>query len=385
MKPFWHPISTTLIREPPCFATATLLRMLLSGSGALDLTYTGDRMWPSAKHGETLQAMPPAPDSLGEGTCVVALIGGIPEVLRIAEISGDAFTLVGDADPEPVVTVGLDEIVAVTQLPDSRPGPLTRKLRRLMLDLSEAWSGRPDPSRDPAATVLDKYESQAIFYSRAEGPAIEPGLLQTIADQIPRGADILVIGSGAGKECLALAEAGWKVTGVDFSSSMVELASQAASERGLDVRFETADIREYELPPASLGGVVFTYDVYSFLPGSSDRVALLSEIRRWLVPTGRLLLSARRASTWYARMILSLQWLARGSTPGSEWGDSHTRWVAADGSLRRSYVRVFRPSQLREETGAAGLRIGPWNAGHCVVRPVRAAIMRDRQTVRSSN
>ncbi len=384
MKPFWHPISTTLIREPPCFATGTLLRMLLSDSGPLDLTYTGDRMWPSAGHGQTFQAVPPSPGNVTEGSCVVALVAGIPELLRIAEISGDSFTLVGDADPGPVVTVGIAEIVAATPLPDARPGRLTRKSRRLMLDLSEAWSGRPDPSPDPAATVLDKYESQAVFYSRSEGPAIEPGLLRTIADQIPAATRVLVIGSGAGKECLALAEAGWQVTGVDFSSSMVELATEAASRRGLDVRFEAADIRNYELPPACLGGVVFTYDVYSFLPRSADRVALLSRIRRWLTPNGRLLLSARRATSWYARMILSLQWLARGSMAGSEWGDSHTRWIAADGSLRRSFVRVFRPSQLTKETHSAGLTAGPWDGGHCVVRPARAAIMRDRQTVRSS-
>ncbi len=352
--------------------------MLLSDSGPLDLVYAGDRMWPSVKHGSTFQVVRPDPDKLAEGSCVVALIGGIPELLRIDEISGDSFTLAGDADPGTAVNVGVDAIVAAALLPEARPGRLTRNLRRLMLDLSEAWKGRPDPSQDPAATVLDKYESQAVFYSRTEGPAIEPGLLRTIADQVPPSTGILVIGSGAGKECLALAETGWEVTGVDFSSSMVELATEAASQRGLNVRFKAADIRDYELPPASLGGVVFTYDVYSFLPRSADRVALLSRIRRWLGSDGRLLLSARRASSWYARMILSLQWLARGSTDGSEWGDSHTRWIASDGSLHRSYVRVFQPSQLHDETRAAGLQLGPWDGGHCVVGPVRAAIMRDR-------
>ncbi len=378
MKPFWHPTSTTLIRDPPCFATSTLLRMLLSDSGPLDLIYAGDRMWPSVEHGSTFQAVLPNPERLGTGSCVVALVGGIPELLRIDGISGDSFTLAGDADPGTVVEVGVDAIVAAALLPKARSGPLTRNLRRLMLDLSEAWSGRPDPSQDPAATVLDKYESQAVFYSRTEGPGIEPGLLRTIADQVPASTGILVIGSGAGKECLALAEAGWDVIGVDFSSSMVELATEAASQRGLNVRFEAADIRDYEPPPARLGGVVFTYDVYSFLPRSADRVALLSRIRRWLGSDGRLLLSARRASSWYTRMILSLQWLARGSTAGSEWGDSHTRWIASDGSLRRSYVRVFQPSQLNEEARTAGLQLGPWDGGHCVVEPVRAAIMRNR-------
>jgi hypothetical protein len=53
-----------------------------------------------------------------------------------------------------------------------------------------------------------------------------------------------------------------------------------------------------------------------------------------------------------------------------EWGDSHTRWIATDGTLRRSYVRAFTPAQLEAEVVVAGFRLVEWQAGHGLLRPL---------------
>ena len=79
---------------------------------------------------------------------------------------------------------------------------------------------------------------------------------------------------------------------------------------------------------------------------------LLRRVRGWLAPGGTVFLSARLVHRLYERAILTVQRLA--GPAAAEWGDSHTRWVASDGKLHRSYVRYFRTGELRGEIRAAG-------------------------------
>ena len=94
----------------------------------------------------------------------------------------------------------------------------------------------------------------------------------------------------------------------------------------------------------------------------------MRRIRRWLAPGGVVLVSARILRRPYERCILTLQRLAR-RTGAVEWGDSHTRWVAADGAVRRSYARYFSLPQLAREARAAGLRLEAWRDAHGILRP----------------
>jgi SAM-dependent methyltransferase len=212
--------------------------------------------------------------------------------------------------------------------------------------------------------VLCKYDGQAPYYA-ASRATLQPSLLQRIRKNVRPGARILVAGSGTGMECFALAEEGWQVTGVDFAPRMVELAQQESERRRLAVRFHQADLLQHDEPPGSLAAVLFTYDVYSFLPERDHRCRLLQSMSEWLEPEGCILLSARRASRLYDRWILTLQWLRRG---GRRWGHTHTRWVSADGALHRSFVQVHRETSLALEARKAGFQVGTWEAGHALLR-----------------
>jgi len=302
---------------------------------------------------------------------------GIPDLLRVARDDDESVSLVADADPGMSATVSRREVLARASLPRLAPNPRRSARRRRALDLREAWRERPDPAEDPATTVLDKYESQATYYAQAAGQDIDPALRLRIRRQLPSGASVLVVGSGAGRESFALAEDGLRVVGIEFSPAMVRSSATEATRRGLDVAFLQADVREHAARAASLDGVLFTYDVYSFLPGSRERVELLRRIRSWLRPGGCVFLSARRLLSFYDRLILSLQWLALQRSGEAEWGDSHTRWIPDDGRLCRSFVHVFSPEQLRHETGSAGFRMGRWEGGHSVLTAGTAAIIPD--------
>jgi len=364
VKPFWHPISTVFIVDPWCLATPTLLRMLLR-TGGLTLRYAGDRMAPAVAHGDDV-IVRPADEPLQSGEVVVALHDGVVDLLRVAEVDGERVRLTADADAALRVEIGRSEILARTEQPRARPMP---RLRRALLDLREALAHRVDIAEtdsDAADSVLEKYDYQAPFYGSAGGPEIAGGLLEWIRSELPSGLPLLVVGSGAGRECMALHAAGWRVEGIDFSPTMVRLAREEAERREFEIEFRTADVRTVDISPGSFAAIVFTYDVYSFLPGSG-RVETLRRMRGWLDGEGKLFLSARRRSTLYERTIVELQrWSSRHEADHRR-GDSHTRWIAADGSLRRSFVHLFSAAELDGEVRAAGFRPVEWRGGHLLL------------------
>jgi SAM-dependent methyltransferase len=365
-----------LLSDPRCFATDGLIRMLLATERRAELIYGGDRMWPALHHGASFTVEPTGDVTLSAGTTVLVSRDGIPDLLRVSGTRETEVTLTADAEPDVPVNLPRDAVLGRACLPFSAPGSRRSSLRRLALDLREAWSGRPDRREDPAGTVRDKYESQATYYARAGGADLDARLLSRVRERIPPEGPMLVVGSGVGRECFALAEAGWRVLGVEFSPTMIELSRKEAADRGLDIEFLQADIREHSVDHASLGGIFFTYDVYSFLPLRRKRVALLRRLRAGLRPGGVVFLSARRLLSLYDRLILSLQWLALSQTGEAEWGDSHTRWIPNDGDLHRSFIHVFSTRQLCSEITAAGFGMGRWEDGHCVLVPGPAAMIR---------
>jgi len=362
MTPFWHPLSTILLTDPACYATPGLLRTLLRAEGSLELLYAGDRMWPALEHGGRFVIDPAEGRTVEVGSAVIACPEGIPDLLRVASVEGRAVRLEADADPAATRTVSSEELLAVARLPSRRARGRKAQLRRIALELREALLGAPDPTGDPALTVRDKYENQAPLYAASDAPDLEPGLGARIRNAVSPGARILVVGSGTGRESFGLAREGFEVQGLDFAPAMIDQATREAKRLGLSVRFSVGDVREQDFEGASFGGVLFSYDVYSFIPGRSERIDVLSRLRSVLDPAGRIFLSARIGRSAYQRAVLSLQWASHSGR--GEWGDSHTRWVAGDGRLCRSFVRVFTVRQLASEIDAAGLLLEDWEAAH---------------------
>jgi SAM-dependent methyltransferase len=375
VKPFWSPQSALIVPDPPSLATPALLRLLLRAGGPIELLYAGDRMWPAVRHGqrvvvEALGKMGAAgfPDGgLLAHAAVVASPSGYPDLFRAEILDDGRIRLRGDSDPGEAVDVSREILIARASLPCCRMSPTRRALRRIALDLREAVTGREDSDADPAGSVRLKYEIQAPFYAGVSGPEMTGELAAWCREQIPPASRVLVAGCGTGRECFALARLGFTVTGVDFSPAMIEMAKREAGRRDLAVEFRLADLLSYEQPVGSLGGVYFTYDVYSFVANRADRIALLRRMARWLGPGGSVFLSARRAGRLYDVVILTLQRLVRAGRREARWGQSHTRWIAPDGSLHRSFVQFFTTSAVRREAEAAGLRMGDWRGNHCLL------------------
>jgi len=97
---------------------------------------------------------------------------------------------------------------------------------------------------------------------------------------------------GEGRNAVWLAERGWQVTGVDFSSVAIDRARRMAAERGVDVEWIHADILEWE--PARTFDLVLI--VYIHLP-PKKRDRLMRNAVGWVAPGGRFFLVGHDAAT----------------------------------------------------------------------------------------
>jgi len=92
----------------------------------------------------------------------------------------------------------------------------------------------------------------------------------------------LDLGCGAGRTSIWLAKRGWRVTGVDFSKTALDLARAS----GADIDWVLADLNEYEPEPGAFDLVLV---LYIHLP-AAGRQALLARATVALAPAGTLLL-----------------------------------------------------------------------------------------------
>jgi SAM-dependent methyltransferase len=99
---------------------------------------------------------------------------------------------------------------------------------------------------------------------------------------------VLEIGVGAGRLTQALGRVASSVYGLDVSPDMVERARRSTPGATIDVR-DMRDLSAY--PSASFDGVVAGFNVIDAV-GHDDRLSILSQVRRILVPGGVLVFSS---------------------------------------------------------------------------------------------
>ena len=104
--------------------------------------------------------------------------------------------------------------------------------------------------------------------------------------ELPRGSRVLDAGCGNGKGLLAMAERGWRVTGVDFSDEAVRLCETALGRRGLSAELLVADATELPFDDATFDAVVATHLLGHLLEAGRRKAA--AELARVAMPGGGL-------------------------------------------------------------------------------------------------
>ncbi len=115
--------------------------------------------------------------------------------------------------------------------------------------------------------------------------------------------DVLEVAVGTGLN-LPHYPAGSRLTGVDYSPAMLELARQRTNDLGLDVDLRVGNAEALDWPDASFDTVVCTFSLCAI----PDHEAALGEMIRVLRPGGLLLLADHIPST--NPLLRAGQWLA---------------------------------------------------------------------------
>ncbi|CAH8769294.1 class I SAM-dependent methyltransferase [Paenibacillus dendritiformis] len=181
--------------------------------------------------------------------------------------------------------------------------------------------------------------------------------------RLPASASILDLCCGMGRHALALAEAGYRVTGVDLSEVLLEEA-MAHDTRG-QVKFLRGDMRELPVD-GPFDAVVNLFTSFGYFTDNEDNARVFQEIHRVLKPQGRFIVDFLNPS--YVRQHL---------VPHSERVDGGTRieerrriengfvkkaitLTDASGGEQREYeerVRLYELADFRNMMDEAGLVI----------------------------
>jgi ubiquinone/menaquinone biosynthesis C-methylase UbiE len=104
----------------------------------------------------------------------------------------------------------------------------------------------------------------------------------------PEGGELLDVPCGFGRHAIPLAAAGFRVTGVDKSPSLLAEAARRAGDEPWP-RLVEADYRSLPFPDASFDAAVNLFTSLGFL-GDEEDTNVLAEIRRVLRPGARLII-----------------------------------------------------------------------------------------------
>lgn len=166
---------------------------------------------------------------------------------------------------------------------------------------------------------------------------LNPLRLAYLAQQMPlAGKPVLDVGCGAGLLSEALAAAGAKVTALDLSPELIEVAQLHLLESGLHVDYRLASIAQVAAGQPAHFAMVTCMELLEHVP---DPQALIADCARALAPGGRLIISTlNRTVASFALAIVGAEYLTG---------------LVARGTHR--YAQFIRPAELAAWLRAAGL------------------------------
>lgn len=104
---------------------------------------------------------------------------------------------------------------------------------------------------------------------------------------LPRGAEVLDLCCGMGRHSLALAEFGYRVTGVDLSEVLLEEARK--HDRNNEVTWVRGDMRRVPLQ-REFDAVVNLFTSFGYFDEDAENARVLQEIDRLLRPEGKFII-----------------------------------------------------------------------------------------------
>ncbi|AZU03606.1 tellurite resistance protein TehB [Glycocaulis alkaliphilus] len=128
-----------------------------------------------------------------------------------------------------------------------------------------------------------RYQGEDYAYGRAPND-----FLRLHSSVFPKGARILSLAEGEGRNAVFLAEQGYKTHCVDFSPEGQKKTLQLAKVRGVAVTYDIGDLTAYGMGKERWDGIISIFCHLS----QNDRPGLYASVARALKPGGVFLLEA---------------------------------------------------------------------------------------------
>ena len=172
-----------------------------------------------------------------------------------------------------------------------------------------------------------------------------------VHEHFPRDGTLVVLGSGGGREVLALRRDGYDAVGYESHPELAAFADEFLTAHGHPSRSHHVARDSFPDDTGECGGVIVGWAAYSLIHGRDRRVALLRSARAHLPRGGHVLVSffEQRRGDREARVTRTLAnglRRLRGAGP-VELGDT----------LRPNLIHVFNPAELTDEASAAGFDV----------------------------
>ena len=178
---------------------------------------------------------------------------------------------------------------------------------------------------------------------------------EMIARFVARGDDVLLVGSGSGRDLVALVSGGYHVTAIEPARRAVANCRRQLEKRGL-----TADVIEGFFEdvalPRRFDVIFFSGCCYDFIPESRRRIAALRKAAAHLAPRGRILINYMTTPSGHPLWIQLARFAA--AVTRSDWRPERGDVILPVGPPRPlfHYEHPFGPGELEAEALAAGLR-----------------------------
>ena len=200
------------------------------------------------------------------------------------------------------------------------------------------------------------------FASYETPPYVNSGFLiwerDAIDSYFPKGGQVLVAAAGAGREMIALSNAGFKVSGFDCCQPLVESGQKLLKQHQIDAVLEYARPSTVPSSQRQHDAALVGFSGYMYIPGRDRRIRFLKDLSALVKPNSPVMISfiegsvgARRS--WTARIGTTLRRLRR-ADPVEE-GDC----------LKDGFQHHFLREQIQSEMNEAGLDLVFYNGGTC--------------------
>jgi hypothetical protein len=165
---------------------------------------------------------------------------------------------------------------------------------------------------------------------------------------------VAVLGAGGGREVLALKRLGFESDGWECQPDLVRTGNRILIEEGFEPTI--AVVPRDTVPPSgpTYSGIIIGWAVYTYVPGSQKRIALLRSICGRLSPGSPILLS------FFSRDPAGLRFYVAARVANALRRIAGREGVEVGDFLAPHYVHYFTESEIRHELEAAGFTLAAY-------------------------